>query len=58
MNKFFVIFIVSFFLFNSEKTFSQTVKISEKRANNQIVNCVNVSPVNKLRPSLKQIESK
>ena len=47
MNKFFVIFIVSFFLFNSEKTFSQTVKILEKRAKNQIVNGINVSPVNK-----------
>ena len=47
MNKFFVIFIISFFLFKSEKTFSQTVKISEKKFKNQIVNGINVSPVNK-----------
>ena len=47
MNKFFVIFIISFFSFNSEKTFSQTVKILEKRAKNQILNGINVSPVNK-----------
>ena len=47
MNKFFVIFIMLFFLLKSEKTFSQTVKILEKRAKNQIVNGINVSPVNK-----------
>ena len=31
----------------SEKTFSQAVKISEKRAKNQIISGVNVAPVNK-----------
>ena len=48
MNKFFVILIMSLLLFKSEKTFSQTVKIFEKRAKNQIVNGINVSPVNKM----------
>ncbi len=47
MNKFFIITIMSFFLFKCEKIFSQTVKISEKRAKNQIVNGINLSPVNK-----------
>ena len=45
MNKLFTLLIFIFFLFFSENVFSQSIKISEKRAKNQIVNGIKVSPV-------------
>lgn len=45
MNKLFTLLIFIFFLFFSQNVFSQSIKISEKRAKNQIVNGIKVSPV-------------
>ena len=47
MNKLFTLLILVFFLFFSENVLSQSIKISEKRAKNQIVNGIKVTPLSK-----------
>ena len=47
MNKLFTLLLLVLFLFFSENALSQSIKISEKRAKNQIVNGVKVTPVSK-----------
>lgn len=47
MNKTYTILLIVLFLFLSENVLSQSTKISEKRAKNQIVNGIKVTPVSK-----------
>ena len=47
MNKTYTILLIVLFLFLSENVLSQSTKILEKRAKNQIVNGIKVTPVSK-----------
>ena len=47
MNKLFTLLLLVLFLFFSENVLSQSIKISEKRAKNQIVNGIKVTPLSK-----------
>ncbi len=47
MNKTYTILLIVLFLFLSENMLSQSTKVSEKRAKNQIVNGIKVTPVSK-----------
>ena len=47
MNKIYTILLIVLFLFLSENVLSQSTKISQKRAKNQIVNGIKVTPVSK-----------
>ena len=47
MNKLFTLLLLVLFLFFSENALSQSIKISEKRAKNQIVNGIKVTPLSK-----------
>lgn len=47
MNKLFTLLLLAFFLFFSQNVLSQSIKISEKRAKNQIVNGIKVTPFSK-----------
>lgn len=47
MNKTYTILLIVLFLFLSENVLSQSTKILQKRAKNQIVNGIKVTPVSK-----------
>ena len=47
MNKTYTILLIVLFLFLSENVLSQSTKILEKRAKNQILNGIKVTPVSK-----------